>query len=91
MLDLKLLEGIVLKESEMLALRGGVGECQTCGSNCGNNCGTNCGQDCGHTCSGTGGMTPTDPVVKQPIGGVKITDRGLGDCPPQTPSQTKNP
>ena len=46
------LHAIVLKDSEMLELRGGLGDNITCGSNCGHNCGSNCGNDCGNDCGG---------------------------------------
>lgn len=61
------LDAIVLKDSEMLELRGGVGDNITCGTNCGDNCGNNCGDHCGNNCAGTvkkgtgSTVNPSDP------------------------------
>lgn len=49
----KIREDVVLTDSEMLEIHGGVSDNITCGSNCGHNCGSNCGNDCGNNCGGT--------------------------------------
>lgn len=92
--NLSFLDGIVLKEDEMLELQGGTGDNITCGSNCGMNCGTNCGNLCGNSCTGgTGGSGSKDgkDTTTDVTGGSSITpDTGGPTITITIPSKPNN-